>query len=163
MIEVEVETIQVSLVSPHRIVVLKEVGAERYLPIWIGACETEAISMHLQGVTPPRPMTHDLIVNLMETLGAELQYVIVTNLANDTFYGNLVLAVNGKEVVVDSRPSDAIAIAVRLEAPVFVEEAVMSEAGVVPEKSILTGEDREDLDVFRDFLNRLDPDNLPSD
>lgn len=164
MIEVTIETIQVSLVSPHRIVVLKEMGAERYLPIWIGACETEAISMRLQGVEPPRPMTHDLIVNLLETLDADLEYILVSALANETFYGRLVLMVEDEEIEVDCRPSDAMAIAVRLGTPIFVDERVMAEAGVVPEESLLEGDEGpEDLDVFRDFLNRLDIDDIPTD
>ncbi|MGC9398927.1 MAG: bifunctional nuclease family protein [Anaerolineae bacterium] len=166
MIKVEVATIQVSLVSPHRIVVLQEIGVERYLPIWIGACEAEAISMHLQNIEPPRPMTHDLIVNMLETLGASLDYVLVHTLANDTFYGSLFLDVGGELIEMDSRPSDAIAIAVRFGAPIYVDEAVMDEAGVVPEKNLLKEsviEDEEDLDVFRDFLNNIDLDDLPTD
>jgi hypothetical protein len=162
MIEVTIETIQVSLVSPHRIVVLKELGAERYLPIWIGACETEAISMQLQGVQPPRPMTHDLIVNLLDTLDAELQYVLVSALTNDTFYGRLVLNVGGEEIEVDCRTSDAMAVAVRVAVPIYVADEVMEEAGVIPEESLLS-EDAEGLDVFRDFLNRLDMDDIATD
>jgi bifunctional DNase/RNase len=167
MIEVEVATIQVSLVSPHRIVVLQELGEERYLPIWIGACEAEAVSMRLQKVEPPRPMTHDLIVNLLDTWGAELEYIYVHTLANDTFYGRLVVSVGDEILEIDSRPSDAIAIAVRVDAPIFVSEEVMDEAATVPEKSLLGegegGEEDEDLDVFRDFLNNLDIDDLPTD
>jgi hypothetical protein len=166
MIEVKVATIQVSLVSPHRIVVLQELGVERYLPIWIGACEAEAISMSLQGVEPPRPMTHDLIVNLLDTWGADLEYIYVHTLANDTFYGRLVVRVGEDLIEIDSRPSDAIAIAVRVDAPIFVSEEVMDEAATMPEKSLLEGGaegESEDLDVFRDFLNNLDIDDLPTD
>ncbi len=163
MIEVEIETIQVSLVSPHRIVVLKECLGQRYLPIWIGACETEAIAMHLQNVHAPRPMTHDLIVALLNQFNAHLDYVLISALKDDTFYAQLILDVRGQQQIVDSRPSDAMAIAVRLEAPLFVDESVLDQAGVLPEKSLLEEHDAEELDVFRDFLDRLDLDNLPTD
>ncbi len=163
MIEVKIETIQVSLVSPHRIVVLKERTGERYLPIWIGACETEAIAMRLQDVQSPRPMTHDLIVSLLTQFNARLRHVLISALKDDTFYAQLVLDVWGREQIVDSRPSDAMAIAVRLDAPLYVDELVMAQAGVVPEQSLLEERDAEELDVFRDFLNRLDLDNLPTD
>jgi uncharacterized protein len=165
MIEVRVATIQVSLVSAHRIVVLQQLGEERYLPIWIGACEAEAISMDLQGIEPPRPLTHDLIVNILGRLGARLDYILVHTLANDTFYGSLFVEVDGELIEVDSRPSDAIAIAVRFGVPIYVDESVMEKAGVVPEENLLeemSGED-EDLDVFRDFLNNIDLDDLPTD
>lgn len=165
MIEVRVATIQVSLVSAHRIVVLQQLGEERYLPIWIGACEAEAISMDLQGIEPPRPLTHDLIVNILGRLGARLDYILVHTLANDTFYGSLFVEVDGELIEVDSRPSDAMAIAVRFGVPIYVDESVMEKAGVVPEENLLeemSGED-EDLDVFRDFLNNIDLDDLPTD
>lgn len=163
MIEVKIETIQVSLVSPHRIVVLKECAGERYLPIWIGACETEAIAMRLQEVQTPRPMTHDLIVELLAQFNARLRHVLISALKDDTFYAQLVLDVWGREQIVDSRPSDAMAIAVRLGARLYVDASVMAQAGVTPEKSLLEEHAAEELDVFRDFLNRLDLDNLPTD
>ncbi len=164
MIEVKIETIQVSLVSPHRIIVFKSLTTDRYLPIWIGACETEAISMRLQGIEPPRPLTHDLIVNLMTTLGAHLKYVYINALIDETFYAQLVLDAAGREVVVDCRPSDSVAIAVRLGAAIYVDERVMAEAGLTPEPDLLSAADLQpDLDVFRDFLNRLNLDNIPTD
>ena len=163
MIEVKIETIQVSLVSPHRIVVLKECAGERFLPIWIGACETDALAMHLQNVRAPRPMTHDLIVTLLNQFNARLDYVLISALKDDTFYAQLVLDILGQERIVDSRPSDAMAIAVRLQAPLFVDESVLDQAGVLPDTSLLDEHNAEELDVFRDFLNRLDLDNLPTD
>ena len=166
MIEVKVATIQVSLVSAHRIVVLQQIGVERYLPIWIGACEAEAISMELQGIDAPRPMTHDLLVNLVDRLGGHLDYILVHTLANDTFYGSLFIEVDDELIEVDCRPSDAMAIAVRVGAPIYVDEDVMEKAGVEPQENLLEetpgGED-EDLDVFRDFLNNIDLDDLPTD
>lgn len=160
MIEVTLETIQISLVSSHRIVVLKEVDTNRYLPIWIGPCEAEAISVGAKGVDVLRPLTHDLMVNVLDALDAELLYIYINDLADNTFYATLVLDQNGTEVEVDARPSDAVAIAVRSEVPVYVSETVMDEAGVMPEKDILQQSpiDGENLGIFRDFLNSLDLD-----
>lgn len=158
MIEVILETIQMSLVSAQRIVVLKEIDVERYLPIWIGPCEAEAISICLNGVEMSRPLTHDLLVNVLQKLKAELQYIHITELAKNTFYAALIADVGSEEIHIDSRPSDAIAIAVRLGVPIYVEEAVMDAAGVVPESGVI-GEvegQEENLGVFRDFLNTLD-------
>lgn len=158
MIEVTLETIQMSLVSPHRIVVLREVDVERYLPIWIGPCEAEAISVRLNGIEMPRPLTHDLIVNLMKKVGLDPLYVYINALTDNTFYARLVMERNGEETDIDIRPSDAIAIAVRVGVPLYVDEAVMEEAGVVPERDISEEGEDEDLDVFRDFLSSLGPD-----
>jgi hypothetical protein len=160
MIEVTLETIQVSLVSSHRIVVLKQVGMERYLPIWIGPCEAEAISVGVNKIEMERPLTHDLILNTMDALNAELLYIFINDLANNTFYARLLLDVEGEEVEVDSRPSDAMAIAVRVGVPIYVAEYVMDEAGVVPEEDITEGNgESKNLGVFRDFLSSLDSDS----
>ncbi len=162
MIEVTVDSIQVSLISQHRLVVLKEINAERYLPIWIGAFEAEAVSIRLQGIETPRPLTHDLIVNLLQNLGAQVRYIFISALRDDTFYARLVLDVNGTSMEIDSRPSDAIAIAVRLQSPIYVDEAVMTEAGVIPERNLLdpSKDEEQDLGVFRQFLDTLNMDDL---
>lgn len=161
MIEVTLETIQMSLVSPHRIVVLKEIAEERYLPIWIGPCEAEAIAVRLNGIEMPRPLTHDLVLNLLEAVGADLLYIYINALANNTFYARLVLSVGGEELDVDCRPSDAIAVAVRAGVPIYADETVLRDAGVVPDED-LTGQDSErrgeGLGVFRDFLSTLEMD-----
>ena len=162
MIEVTLETIQVSLVSSHRIVVLKQIGMERYLPIWIGPCEAEAISVGVNKIEMERPLTHDLILNTMDALKAELLYIFVNDLADNTFYARLILDVEGEEVEVDSRPSDAMAIAVRVGVPIYVAEYVMDEAGVVPEEDITEDDEEKNLGVFRDFLSSLDSDASPS-
>ncbi len=158
MIEVKVETIQVSLVSSHRIVVLKELEAERYLPIWIGPCEAEAISVGAKGIEVLRPLTHDLIVNLLDAVDAELLYIHIGDLSENTYYATLTLSIGDTELEVDSRPSDAIAIAVRLNVPIYVAEAVMEDAGVIPEQDIRVqgGGESESLSAFRDFLSSLD-------
>jgi len=162
MIEVTLETIQMSLVSPHRIVVLREINVERYLPIWIGPCEAEAIRVRLEDIPVSRPLTHDLIVNVFDALDAKLSYVYINALIDSTFYARLVLDVDGREIEVDSRSSDAIAIAVRTGVAIYVADEVLEEAGVVPEKDIAAEKDgKENLGVFRDFLNSLDIENPP--
>ncbi len=162
MIEVKLETVQVSLLTPHRIVVLKAKTEERYLPIWIGPCEAEAISLGAKGVDVPRPLTHDLITNVLQVLDAQLLHILISDLTGNTFYAKLVLSTGGVTVEVDARPSDAIAVAARLGVPIYVAEPVMDEAGVAPEENILAASDAGDgegLGVFRDFLNSLDIDS----
>ena len=172
MIEVKIDSIRVSLMSQHRVVVLKEVDAERYLPIWIGPFEADAITLKLQGVHVARPLTHDLLKSLIDKMGGTVSHVTVTELKNDTFFAQIVMDVNGKSVEIDSRPSDAIALAVRVNAPLFVADKVMDVASIVPETSLeeireagaagepLSAEEEEKLSAFRDFINELDLDDL---
>ncbi|NOX63384.1 MAG: bifunctional nuclease family protein [Chloroflexi bacterium] len=172
MIEVTIDSVRISLMTQHRVVVLREKQSPRYLPIWIGAPEADAITLRLQGVRVERPLTHDLLANVMETLGAEVQYVVVSDLRSDVFYAEIVLEYNEREVRIDSRPSDAIALAVRVDAPIFVAEKVMDEAGRMPDEditsAILEGAEAEssadvepeDLGAFADFIEELDLDDL---
>lgn len=161
MIEVHVESIRVSLMSDHRLVVLKETQGDRYLPIWIGQCEAEAIAIRLREVETPRPMTHDLLKNAITELGGEITHIVVSDLHNDTFFARIAVSVNRKTIEIDSRPSDAVALAVRAGVPIFVEEAVMNSAGIVPEEDLGEHEESEELSAFRDFVNNLDLDDLP--
>ncbi len=173
MIEVQVHAVLASLAGPQRIVLLREKASPRYLPIWIGSFEAEAIAIRLQGVEMPRPLTHDLMLNLLRLLGMRLEAVQVTQLRDDTFYARLIIVSgDARRYDVDARPSDAIALAVRAGAPIFVHEQVMELAGIVEEPSVyappipsfLEPEDLEGLDVYRDFLSTLDLDKLaPSD
>ncbi|GAP63132.1 replicative DNA helicase [Ardenticatena maritima] len=160
MIPVTIDSIRVSLISQHRIVVLKEQEGERHLAIWIGPYEADAITLSLQGIRVARPLTHDLLKNVIETLGARVEYIVVNDLRDDTFYANIMLDVNGETIAIDSRPSDAIALAVRVNAPIFVEEHVMDEAGITPEPGHeeLSPEEEEKLSVFKDFVESLDID-----
>ncbi len=162
MIPVTIDSIRVSLISQHRIVVLKEREGDRHLAIWIGPYEADAITIALQGIRVVRPLTHDLLRNMIETLGATVSYIVVNDLRDDTFYAHIVLDVNGQEIEVDSRPSDAIALAVRVNAPIYVAEHVMEQAGIVPESSQeeLTPEEEEKLSVFKDFVESLDLDDF---
>jgi bifunctional DNase/RNase len=172
MIEVKIDSIRVSLMSQHRVVVLKEIDTDRYLPIWIGPFEADAITLQLQGVQVARPLTHDLLKSIIEQMGAQVAHVVVTELKNDTFYANIVMDVDGKNIEIDARPSDAIALAVRVSAPLFVAEQVMEDASIIPETGLdeleadpadtapVSAEEEERLSAFRDFINELDLDDL---
>jgi bifunctional DNase/RNase len=170
MIEVKIDSIRVSLMSQHRVVVLKEVDAERYLPIWIGPFEADAITVQLQEIQVARPLTHDLLKSIIDEMGASVSHIMVSELKNDTFYARIVMDVNGNSMEIDARPSDAIALAVRAHAPLFVAEEVMEMASIVPEPNLevspddkaepLSEEEEEKLTVFRDFINELDLDDL---
>ncbi len=173
MIEVTIDSIRVSLMSQNRIVVLREEEGERFLPIWIGPFEADSITMQLQGMEVHRPLTHDLLKNVIETLGAEVVHILINGLERNTYFARIVLDVDGDQVEIDSRPSDAIALAVRVSAPLFVTEEVMEQAGLQPEEEMNLGESSErspaketggetdeDLGAFRDFVEGLDLDNL---
>ena len=170
MIEVKIDSIRVSLMSQHRVVVLKDTDSDRYLPIWIGPFEADAITLQLQGVQVARPLTHDLLKSLIDEMGATVSHIIVTELKNDTFFANIIMDVDGKSIEIDSRPSDAIALAVRVSAPLFVSESVMEEASIVPETDLeelsvaddvpVSAEEQEGLAAFRDFIDELDLDDL---
>ena len=170
MLEVTIESIRVSLMNYQRVVILKEKDADRYLPIWIGPAEADAIAVKLQDVSVPRPLTHDLLQSVIGDLGAAVNSIVVSDLNNETFFAKILLESNGKTVEVDSRPSDALALAVRVQAPIFVEEIVLEKAGVILDKEtgkpIIAGEgadvkppDEEELkrlSAFQDFVDSLD-------
>jgi bifunctional DNase/RNase len=169
MIEVTIDSIRVSLMSQNRIVVLKEEDGERFLPIWIGPFEADAITLQLQGMEVHRPLTHDLLKSVIETLGAEVLHILINGLEKNTYFARIVLESDGDRVEIDSRPSDAIALAVRVSAPIYVAEEVMDQAGLQPEEEMNIGEpetrrevteSEEDLGAFRDFVEGLDLDNL---
>lgn len=172
MIEVKIDSIRVSLMSQHRVVVLKETDSDRYLPIWIGPFEADAITLQLQGVQVARPLTHDLLKSIIDQMGAKISHILVTELKNDTFFAHIVMDLNGKNIKIDARPSDAIALAVRVNAPLFVADQVMEEAAIVPETGLdtmdtedvdaapVSEEEEEQLSAFRDFINELDLDDL---
>jgi hypothetical protein len=161
MIEVTIDSIRASLMSEHRLITLKEVDAERYLPIWIGPYEADAITIRLRKIEVARPLTHDLLRNVIVEMGGEVSHITVNDLRNDTFYAHITVNVNGQQVEIDSRPSDAIALAVRAHIPIFVDESVMARAGITPEDDITEGADDQELSAFRDFIDGLDLDDLP--
>ncbi|MEA3335193.1 MAG: bifunctional nuclease family protein [Chloroflexota bacterium] len=170
MVEVTIDSVRVSLMSQHRVVVLKELDGGRFLPIWIGPFEADAITIELQGVEVARPLTHDLLKSLATLLGAEVVRVEINDLNNDTFYARIYLIFEGSEMEVDSRPSDAIALAVRCSAPILVADHVMDRASIMPEEDVReeTAGDtepssEEELDAFRDFVEGLDLKGLGED
>jgi len=182
MIEVTIDSVRVNLMSPQRLVILREVGADRYLPIWVGPYEAEAITVALQEVEMIRPLTHDLLKNVFTTFNAKVKRIEIVALKEDIFYGNIVAEVNGQETNVDSRPSDAIALAVRAHVPILVHESVIQNAGITPESDVeSSGAEPADaektsrppapmgdfsterLSVFEDFLGKLDLDKLDKD
>jgi hypothetical protein len=164
MIKVTIDSVRASLLSQHRVVVLKEEGLERYLAIWIGPYEADAITIKLQSVEVARPLTHDLLEQSVSRLGAKVSHVVVNDLHDDTFYARIVVDQDGQRIELDSRPSDAIALAVRVQSPIFVSESVMERAGVVPDEEIdldaMTPEEVEKLAPYKDFIEGLDLEDL---
>ena len=165
MVEVTVDSIRVSLMSSHRVVILKDVESERYLPIWIGPCEADAITVELQDVEVARPLTHDILKNVINELGGKVARVEISDLRNDIFYATVIIEMKGKTVEIDSRSSDALALAVRARAPILVHDAVMSKAAIVPESEMEAeggeaAEGSERLSAFSDFVDSLDFEDL---
>ena len=175
MIEMIIDSIRVSLMNYQRVVILKEKLADRYLPIWIGPAEADAIAVKLQDVTVPRPLTHDLLRSVIDTLGATINSIIVSELKNDTFYAKIILNVDGGQMEVDSRPSDALALAVRAGVPIYTEEIVLDKAGILLDKETgkpltqegemgetggvgkeVSEEEIKKMSAFYDFINTLD-------
>ncbi len=171
MVEMSVDSIRVSLMNYQRVVILKEKNTDRYLPIWIGPAEADAIAVKLQDVQVPRPLTHDLLRSVIQSLGGSVFAIVVSDLSNDTFYAKIVITVNGKRTEIDSRPSDAIALAVRVKAPIYAEESVLEKAGIYldketgkpiesppsePEKKKVDEEELKKLSAFKDFIDELD-------
>jgi bifunctional DNase/RNase len=175
LVEMVVESVRVHMLSSRHVVILKETDHDRYLPIWIGPWEASAIAMKLQGLTPDRPLTHDLFATALEGLGVRVERVVISTLAEETYHAKLHLERDGQTFEIDSRPSDALALAVRTGGRIFASELVLEQAALGadgngdeessemdPEGTPLesTGERVVDprLDVFRDFVNSLDAD-----
>lgn len=169
MVEVTIDSIRVSLMSQHRVAILKDEAGERYLPIWIGPSEADAITVELQDIEMARPLTHDVLQTTIADLGAAVSHIVIRDLRNDVFYALIVLDQNGQKLEIDSRPSDAMALAVRVRVPIFVADEVMDEAGIVPERDMeeeLESVDDASLSAFSDFVESLEidePDENPDD
>ena len=175
LIEMVVESVRVHMLSSRHVVILKESGRERYLPIWIGPWEASAIAMRLQGLTPERPLTHDLFASTLESLEARVARVVISDLVGgETFHARLFVERDGHIGEIDARPSDALALAVRVGAPIFVAPSVLDQAALGADGGLgddgeggsaleSTGDQPADprLEMFRDFVNSLDvdPDN----
>ena len=178
MIEMSIDSIRVSLMNYQHVVILREKKSDRYLPIWIGPAEADAISLKLQNMIPARPLTHDLLDSVITNLGASVNFIVVNELHNDTFYAKIILDIDSKQIEIDSRPSDAIALAVRVAAPIYAEETVLDKAGIILDretgkpipqqqnagKTEATGkvdeQELKKLSAFYDFINTLDLDDL---
>lgn len=158
MVRMEIYGVSFDLVGKTPIVLLKTVDGNRFLPIWIGHPEAAAILMKLQEAPVPRPMTHDLAADLIEQLGGEIVAITVTELRDSTFYAAITVRQNGNEIEIDSRPSDAIAIAIRTEAPIFVADDVMEESAVEFEGEEVSEE--EMVSQFKQFLDTVTPEEF---
>jgi bifunctional DNase/RNase len=167
MIEMTVESVRINLQTSQRVVILKAEQQERYLFIWIAPAEAYAIAIELQGTSSPRPLTHDLMKNVIEELGATITSIVISDLIDDIFYARIVMDIDGRHVEVDARPSDAIALAVRAHTPIYVEDSVLERAGVALETNGETvspktesrkerEQEYDNLDAYRDFINSLD-------
>lgn len=171
MIEVVIDSIRISLVSQHRIVILKEVDGERQLPIWIGPCEADAITIELQDVKVARPLTQDLLKTVIQDLGGRVSHILVKELNDSVYHASLFIDAKGEMLDIDCRPSDAIALAVRTKSPIFIDASVMDSAAIEPEPDIQdpeperdkegsggtpTSGEAEKLDAFRDFVDTLE-------
>jgi uncharacterized protein len=178
MVEVVIDSIRVHLMAPSRVLVLKQVNVPRYLTIWVGPYEAEAITIALQEVEVARPLTHDLLKNIFTAFNARVTRIEIVKLENDIFYGNIVAETETGEIRIDSRPSDAIAIAVRAHVPILVHADVMETAGMSPEADMpsepttppqqesptpLSDDANDRLSVFKDFIDKLDIDDTDND
>jgi bifunctional DNase/RNase len=155
MIELSLVGVRVELPSNQPIVLLKEHEGERYLPIWIGAMEATAIAFALQGIVTQRPMTHDLLKNVLEETEVHVERIVITELKEGTFYAVIQLSRNGTRYEVSSRPSDAIALAVRVNVPIFANEEVLTEASIV-----IRDDEEQEVEKFREFLEQVNPEDF---
>ncbi|MGH2738878.1 MAG: bifunctional nuclease family protein [Actinomycetota bacterium] len=155
MIEMSLVGVRVELPANQPIVLLKERSGDRYLPIWVGTAEATAIAFALQGVTPPRPMTHDLFRNVLDEIGISVDQIVITELKEGTFFAVIRMSRNGSSYEVSSRPSDAIALAVRSETPIFANEEVLGEASI-----FVQDDEEQEVERFRQFLENVNPEDF---
>jgi bifunctional DNase/RNase len=155
-IEMSIKGLMVDPITNMPIVILRDKEGQKVLPIWVGMFEANAIALQIENISTPRPMTHDLLRNVIEDLKASVQKVVVCDLQDNTFYALIYLSLGGQTVAIDARPSDAIALALRTRAPIFVEEAVIDHAKTVD----FSSEKTDDADRLHKWLESLDPDDL---
>jgi bifunctional DNase/RNase len=158
MIELSLVGVRVELPSNQPIVLLKEVNGERYLPIWIGAVEATAIAFALQGIQTPRPMTHDLLRDILRGNEIDVDSIVISDLVDSTFFATIKMRTNGRPNEISSRPSDAIALAVRIDAPIFAAEEVLEQAGIE-----LKDEEETEVEKFREFLDQVTPEDFATE
>ena len=155
MIELSLVGVRVELPSNQPIVLLKEVTGDRYLPIWIGAVEATAIAFALQGIETPRPMTHDLMRDILTESKIQVERIVISDLVDQTFYATIRMSSGNGAVEVSSRPSDAIALAVRLSTPIYAAEDVLDQAGIE-----LKDDEETEVEKFREFLDQVSPEDF---
>ena len=155
MTELSLVGVRVELPSNQPIVLLKETSGDRYLPIWIGAVEATAIAFALQGIQTPRPMTHDLLRDILNEAHVEVERIVISDLVDQTFYATIKMSSNGNSAEVSSRPSDAIALAVRVNVPIFASDDVLEQAGIE-----LRDDDETEVQKFREFLDQVSPEDF---
>jgi bifunctional DNase/RNase len=155
MIEMQLVGVRVELPTNQPIVLLREREGERFLPIWIGPVEATAIAFALQGIVTQRPMTHDLMKNVLEELGINVERILVTELREGTFYAEIEMSRDGTKYSVSSRPSDAIALAVRIGTPIFAHEDVLTEASI-----LIKDDEEQEVEKFREFLEQVNPEDF---
>jgi bifunctional DNase/RNase len=173
MLELVIDSIRISLMNYQRVVILKEKEGDRYLPIWIGTAEANAIALRLQGVSVPRPLTHDLLLSIIDTLGATVEHIIISDLIGDTFYGKVIIVGHDQKAEVDCRPSDALALAVRANSSIFAEDSVLERAGLLLDEETgkpisqdttegqdISEEELKRMSAFTDFIDNLDIDDF---
>ncbi len=176
MLEMTVDSIRVSPTNYQRVVILKEKASDRYLPIWIGPSEADAIAVKLQDLSVPRPLTHDLLGTIIDCLGGTIEHILVSGLENDTFFAKITIQANGESKEIDCRPSDAVALAVRAKVPIYANEEVMDKAGIHLDKDTgkpmgqetasggipgenpteVKPEELKSMSAFTDFIDSLD-------
>ncbi len=173
MRELVIDSIRISQMNYQRVVVLKELETNLFLLIWIGPTEAEAIAVKMQGMSVPRPLTHDLLVDLVKSVGGAFEHILVNDLQNETFYAKIVIRIGDRTHEIDSRPSDAMAVAVRAEVPIYVAEQVMAKAAIAMDQETgqptspqgggreaapaeVTEEELQGLSAFTDLINELD-------
>ncbi|MDQ6747397.1 MAG: bifunctional nuclease family protein [Candidatus Dormibacteraeota bacterium] len=155
--EMQVDSIRVHMQSGQHVVILKDGSAERYLPIWIGIYEANAIALKITGITPERPITHDLMTNIFSEMGARITSIEVSSLASDVYFARIFLAIDGKSLDIDARPSDAIALAVRAEVPILVSDEVLERAAVTPDGDLEeTSADSAEATIFKELVNSME-------
>lgn len=155
MVELALVGVRVELPSNQPIVLLKESTGDRYLPIWIGAVEATAIAFALQGIQTPRPMTHDLLRDILTETQVQVEKILISELVDQTFYAVITMHLDGKTAEVSSRPSDAIALAVRTNAPIYASEDVLEQAGIE-----LKDDEETEVEKFREFLDQVTPEDF---
>ena len=156
MIEMTVAGVRIEFPSNSPIVLLREAEGERFLPIWIGQSEAQAIAIGQQGLVTPRPMTHDLLKNILDEMSVQVDNIVITELREGTFYAVINMQRNGTSYEISSRPSDAIALAVRISCKIYASEEVLSEASIL----IPAGEDEDEVEKFREFLENVNPEDF---